>query len=77
MNFATLEVARRVPVWVAASDLSAEAWTPWIVFILDDYAYFSPNITNHLDHFHLVCPAGTPNLALPEIAITLELQLSS
>ena len=44
------------PPPVAASDLSAEARTPWIVFILDDCTYFSPNITNHLDHFHLLFP---------------------
>ena len=54
MNFATLEVARHVMVWVAASDLSAEARTPWIVFILDDCAYFSRGFMNHLDYFHLL-----------------------
>ena len=58
-------------VWVVASDLSAEARTPWIVFILDDCAYFSPNITNHLDHFHLYFPLRIRNLALAEIAIDL------
>ena len=39
-----LEVARRVLVLVVACSLSAEVWTPWIEFILQHYAYFSPNI---------------------------------
>ena len=71
MNFATLEVARHVVVWVAASDLSAEARTPWIVFILDDCTYFSPIYPNHLDHFHVLFPLRIRYLALTEIAIDL------
>ena len=64
-------------VWVAASDLSAEARTPWIVFILDDCTYFSRGFMNHLDHFHLPFPPRIRYLAVAEIAIDLQLQLSS
>ena len=71
MKFATLEVARHVVVWVAASDLSAEARTPWIVFMGHDYAYFSPIYPNHLDHFHVLFPLRIRYLALTEIAIDL------
>ena len=64
-------------VSVVAGDLSAEARTPWKVFILDDCVYFSRGFMNHLDHFHLLFPPRIRYLALAEIAIELQLQLSS
>jgi len=71
VNKAILEVAFRGVVWVVAWDLSAEAWTTWIVFMGHGYAYFSPIITNHLDHFHLYFPLRIPFSGLPEIEIDL------
>jgi len=56
---------------IVAWDLSAEAWTTWIVFMGHGYAYFSPIITNHLDHFHLYFPLRIPFSGLPEIEIDL------
>ena len=46
-------------------------WTTWIVFMGHGYAYFSPIITNHLDHFHLYFPLRIPFSGLPEIEIDL------
>ena len=43
-------------VWVVACSLSAEVWTPRIEFILQLDAYFSPNIKDREDAFHLACP---------------------
>ena len=66
-----LEVARRVLVWVVACSLGAEVWTPWIEFILQHYAYFSPNIKDQKTTFHLACPHRIDFWAYPEMGSDL------
>ena len=58
-------------VWVVACSLSAEVWTPWIEFILQLYAYFSPNIKDQEDAFHLACSRRIDFRAYPEMGTDL------